>query len=102
MVLNKKKLLNKMTKTKILTLIATLIFVFMPLTSLALILVHQTHSLSPKGSTSINVVANGARYRFIVGISLGGHSPNPDEGFVYSTDGYKYQQSSITWEYPEA
>ena len=84
------------------SVVIAFILILNPLTSFALILVHQTHSLSPKGSTSINVVANGARYRFIVGISLGGYSPNPDEGFVYSTDGYKYQQSSITWEYPEA
>ena len=84
------------------SVVIAFILILNPLTSFALILVHQTHSLSPKGSTSINVVANGARYRFIVGISLGGHSPNPDGGFVYSTDGYKYQQSSITWEYPEA
>ena len=84
------------------SVVIAFILILNPLTSFALILVHQTHSLSPKGSTSINVVANGARYRFIVGISLGGYSPNPDGGFVYSTDGYKYQQSSITWEYPEA
>ena len=34
----------------------------------------------------------------MVNITPGGHSPNPDNGFVYATDGYRYDQSSIAWE----
>jgi len=58
-----------------------------------LVLVHKTHSLAPKTSSSINVVANGARYRFIVSIGV----VKVENGFVYATDGYKYKQSSIQW-----
>ena len=59
----------------------------------ALVPVHKTHSLSPGTNSSINVIANGARYRFKVSIGI----DHVDDGFVYATDGYKYKQSSIEW-----
>jgi len=60
--------------------------------SYSLIAVHKKYSLTPKSNTSINVVANGARYRFIVNIGV----VKVEDGFVYVTDGYKYEQGSIS------
>jgi len=78
--------------------ILAIFFFLKPILSHALVGVHEYRKLAPKTSTSTSVVANGARYRFIVDIEPGGpHHPNPDEGFVYAKDGYKYQQSSIQW-----
>ena len=90
---------NKLNLKAIILIIGAL-FSTQPL--FGLVLVHNEFALAPKkpGSpaTEVSVTANGARYRFIVGIKPGGHHPNPEGGFVYATDGYKYDQSKIKWE----
>lgn|GEM_PF-2324309 len=60
----------------------------------ALVLVHKMHALSPKSNVSVNVMANGARYRFYVNIGV----VKVEGGYVFATDGYKYEQGSILWE----
>ena len=76
-------------KCSLILITATSIFALIPRSLFALMLVHEWHPLTPKGSkTGINVVANGARYRFYVDIQ----ETKTEDGFVYAGDGYKYLQ----------